>query len=312
MLPQGLVSTAERENFGREGSPMIYRLQDLHNDHHAFERLGELAEESKSLFADRLTLDMSQVRFLAANLASALGAILARIADNLNTIEILNLNEDVLRILQRNRFLAAYGYKVCPDYHRTTMRFSRLHLADAGEFEAYILQQFEGKNLPEMSDAAMRVFRKKVFEVFQNSILHSQSKTGVFVCGQYFLKENQLYFTITDVGIGIRDSVRNFFKNRRIGSIPALRWALQPHNTTKSNNGPGGLGLAELQKFARLNRGRIQIASRSAFYELNRDGDEIFTAMAVDFPGTAVTIQVNTADQARYVLKSELQSDGAS
>lgn len=291
---------------------MIYRLQDLHNDHNAFERLGKLAEESKDLFSDRLTLDMSRVRFVAANLASSLGAILARIADNRNTIEILNLNGDVLRTLQENRFLASYGCKTCPKHHHTTMWFNRLQLTDSGEFEAYVLQQSSDQNLLKMPDIATRIFRKEVFEIFQNSIHHSQSETGIFVCGKQFLKENQVYFTITDMGIGIRDSVRNYFKNRRIGSIPALKWALQPHNTTRTNSCPGGLGLTELQNFARLNKGGIQIASRFAFYELDRAGNEYLTSMAVDFPGTAVTLQVNTADQARYVLKSELQSDGAS
>lgn len=275
---------------------MIYQLQDLRNDSEGFTRLGKLAKKSKDLFAGKLVLDMSQVNFLEANMASPLGAILARISDNFNRIKIRKLNRNVQEILQKNRFLAQYGYDPIPDYYRTTMRFNRLHLADAGEFREYIFQQFDSNRFSGVSDAATRVFYKKVFEIFQNSILHSRSETGVFVCGQYFPTQDRLEFTITDMGIGVRDSVQGYFKNSRIESIPALKWALRPHNTTRSNSGPGGLGLAELQEFARLNKGKIQIASRFAFYEFYPHGRERFFRLAADFPGTAVTIQVNTAD----------------
>lgn len=277
---------------------MVHQLQDLCNDSEGFERLGKLAAKSKDLFADKLILDMSQVNFLAANMASPLGAILARVSDNFNRIKIKKLNENVQEILQKNRFLVQYGYEPIPDFYRTTMRYNRLSLA-AGEFKEYIFQQFDSNRFPGISETATRVFCKKVFEIFQNSALHSRSETGVFVCGQYFPTKDQLEFTITDMGIGVRDSVRGYFENSGIGSIPALRWALKPHKTTRSNSGPGGLGLTELQKFARLNKGKIQIVSRCAFYEFYPHGRERFFQLTTDFPGTAVTIQVNTADQFR-------------
>ena len=275
---------------------MVYQLQDLRNDSEGFTRLGKLAKKSKDLFADKLILDMSQVNFLEANMASPLGAILTRISDNFNRIKIRKLNKDVKEILQKNRFLVQYGHEAIPDIYRTTMRFSRLHLADTGEFREYIFQQFDSNRFPGISDAATRVFYKKVFEIFQNSILHSRSETGVFVCGQYFPTQDRLEFTITDMGIGVRGSVRRYFKNKRIGSISALKWALKPRTTTRSSSGPGGLGLAELQEFARLNKGKIQIASRFAFYEFYPHGRERFLRLEADFPGTAVTIRVNTAD----------------
>ena len=87
-----------------------------------------------------------------------------------------------------------------------------------------------------------------------------------------------------------------------------MRWALAPHNTTKRGRLPGGLGLQLLKDFTRLNGGKIQIASRFGFYEYS-DGDEDFRKMSADFPGTAVTIEVNTADESTYVLADEIASD---
>ncbi|MYA24013.1 MAG: sensor histidine kinase [Gemmatimonadetes bacterium] len=162
-----------------------------------------------------------------------------------------------------------------------------------------------------MSERASRVFKKKVFEVYQNAVVHSESELGVFVCGQFFPQQHRLDFTITDVGIGIREAVRRYFDNPHIDSLPALKWALEPYHTTKSGPHPGGLGLEFLQKFARLNKGKIQIASRFGFYELNCD-KETFEGMAADLPGTAVTIGINTADEGVYVLKSEIDTDDVS
>ena len=187
------------------------------------------------------------------------------------------------------------------------MPFRRLRLIDEGEFEEYIHWELSGKGIPRMSKAASRAFKKKVFEVYQNAVVHSESELGVFACGQFFPQQHRLDFTIADVGIGIPGTVRRYFGNPRIPSIPALKWALEPNHTTKRGPHPGGLGLGFLQQFARLNQGKIQIASRFAFYELNglSGGEEIFEDLVVDFPGTAVTIEINTADDAVYVLESE-------
>ena len=66
---------------------MIYRLPTVYSNCEGFECLGDLAEATKKLFADELKLDMSQTRFFDANMAAPLGAVLARIADGLNTVE---------------------------------------------------------------------------------------------------------------------------------------------------------------------------------------------------------------------------------
>ena len=283
---------------------MIHRLSTVRSNREGFECLGDLAKRARNLFADELELDMSRVEFFDANMAAPLGAVLARVADNFNTVEIVDVPDSVERILRKNRFLTHFRYKSLSDDHRTTMPFRRLRLSDEGAFEEYIRRQFRGKGIPRMSKAAGRVFKKKVFEVYQNAVIHSESQIGIFACGQFFPQKSRLDFTIADAGIGIRGAVRRHFKNSRIGSIPALKWALKPSNTTKRGPQPGGLGLQFLQDFSRLNRGKIQIATRFAFYEFNR-GAENFRKMSASFPGTAVTIEVNTADTATYVLTTE-------
>ena len=287
---------------------MIHRLPTVRSDCGGFEHLGHLAAATSDLFAEKLTLDMSRVRFFDANMAAPLGAILSRVADNFNHVEVVALRDDVGRILRKNGFLTHYWCESLEDSFCTTMPFRRFRLLDEGAFEDYVHRQLRDKGMPVMTVAASRAFRRKVFEVYQNAVIHSESDIGVFACGQFFPNRNRLDFTVADGGMGIRDSVRRYFGQPRIDSIPALEWALKPNHTTKRGPQPGGLGLGFLQEFSRLNRGKIQIVSRFAFYEFT-GGQEHFRKMSADFPGTAVTIEVNTADETTYSLTSETASE---
>ena len=165
---------------------MIYYLPTVRSDREGFESLGELAKATEDLFADRLQLDMSKAYFFDANMAAPLGAILARVADGFNTVEIVALHNSVEQVLRKNQFLTHFRYESLDDNNHTTMPFRRMRLIDEGEFEEYIHWQLTGKGIPRMSEGASRVFRKKVFEVYQNAVFHSESELGVFACGQFF------------------------------------------------------------------------------------------------------------------------------
>lgn len=300
--------SARPESLPSGETSLIYHLPDVHSNRTGFEQLGNLATATEHLFADELQLDMSQVGSFDANMAAPLGAVLARVMDDFNAVEIISISENVERVLRRNRFLTYYRYEAIEDVDRNCMPFRRLRLSDEGAFEEYIWRQLRGRGIPEMSKKASQRFKKKVFEVYQNAVTHSESDVGIFVCGEIFREQSRLDFTIADGGIGIRDSVRRYFDNDRIGSVAALRWALKPNNTTKSGPEPGGLGLDFLRHFSALNNGKIRIASRFAFYEFDC-GNDTFQKMASDFPGTAVTIEINTADPGRYVLTTEVSSE---
>lgn len=283
---------------------MIYCLPSVRGRLSGFEELGRLAAATKDLFAGKLTLDFSSVGFIDANMAAPLGAILARVSDELNHIEIVSVPKPVEQILRKNGFLTSYWYEPLTDDHNTTMPFQRFRPTEIGAFTVYVGGQLWGKQMPRMSAAAEKVFKNKVFEIYQNAVTHSESRAGIFVCGQFFPKIKRLRFTISDTGIGIPGAVRRHFDDVRISSTAAIRWALAPHHTTKRGSLPGGLGLDFLHEFTRLNGGTFQIASRYGFYEFS-GGSGDFCKMAADLPGTTVTIEVNTADQSTYVLDTE-------
>lgn len=287
---------------------MTFEMSAIPSNRLGFERLSQLSESAEHLFADHLELDMTQVSAFGGNMAAPLGVVLAHVMDEFNSVEIVAIPSRVKRILQENRLLTHFRYGPMADVNGTSMPYRRLRLSDTGSFEDYIQLQLTDKRIPDMSKKASKRFKQKVFEVYQNAVSHSKSDVGVFVCGQVFPRENRLDFTIADGGMGIRDSVRRYFNTDRISSIAALKWALKPNHTTKRGSHPGGLGLQFLRQFSALNQGKIRIVLRFASYEFECE-KEAFHRMQHDFPGTAVTIQINTADTAKYILPPEITTE---
>jgi hypothetical protein len=85
----------------------------------------------------------------------------------------------------------------------------------------------------------------------------------------------------------------------------AISWATEERNTTKSGSVPGGLGLKLLREFIDLNGGSIQIVSDAGYWR--REGQKTTTArMLHRFPGTVVSLEINTNDTNSYALAYEL------
>ncbi|MFH1096327.1 MAG: ATP-binding protein [Candidatus Desantisbacteria bacterium] len=120
-------------------------------------------------------------------------------------------------------------------------------------------------------------------------------------------KRHQLNFSVTDLGIGIRQNVK---ENACLDLTPedAIVWATEGRNTTKRDKIPGGLGLKLLREFIDLNGGHIQIVS-DAGYWWREKGKTVSARLSQSFPGTVVSVEINTADTQSYVLSSELTED---
>ena len=284
---------------------MIHYLPPTLGSHFdGFQDLAILAEDARELFSNRLEVDFSRCAVFDPNMAAPLAAVLAEIADRFNTIEIVRVPMVIERILRKNRFLVMYGYSPIEEETPTTIPLRRIQLSDEGLFAEYIQQHISGKGIPSISDALGRVLRQSIFEVFQNAVIHSQSRLGVFVCGQFLPLDQRLQLTLADAGVGIHANVQKFL-GREISSADALRWVLEAGNTTKIGAQPGGVGLKFVKEFISANRGKLQIVSHRGYYEFC-DGKDNFQDFTADFPGTTVNMQINTADTNAYGSKSEI------
>jgi len=281
------------------------RLPEIRHNQVGFESLVRFYSRTEECLFDDVEIDMGGAGWFDADMCAPLGALLYKLSDRMNTLELTNIPQVVTRILSKNGFLSNYGHEKLPDTFGTTIPYMRFDAKDDRYFAGYIEDEFVRRSeMPRMSRGLIKKFRESVFEIFSNAVLHSQTKLGIFSCGQYFPKRDLLDFAVADLGIGIRQNVLdNTGLNLRADA--AIGWATDGQNTTKRGQIPGGLGLKLLREFISLNGGRIQIVSDSGYWALEQ-GQVTMREMKYRFPGTVVSIEIDTADRRSYKLSSEI------
>ena len=288
---------------------MKFRLQNVDDDLNAFKALVDLYEACKNCSFSRIEIDMQAVRFFSAHMCAVLGAIFYALGKNLNTIILINIEEKVGNALSRNGFLTHYGCKAVPDGYRTTISYGRFDVEEGGHFYSYVERELMHRNeIPTMSHDLTRSFKKSIYEVFDNSVLHSRTDSGIFCCGQVFPQRKLLRFTLVDLGIGIAASIRERL-SLDFPADKAIVWATEDKNTTRRGSEfsqqPGGVGLKIISEFIDLNGGLIQILSGAGWWQ--RQQRQV-TCELLDhpFPGTVVSLEINTADKKSYAYAYEL------
>lgn len=290
---------------------MRFFLPEIHHDHATFEALGNLYKETKEYVFDEVEIDMRSTRWFDADMCAAFGAILHSLRTRLNDVNLIHIPPAVEAILSKNSFLSHYGRAKMPDRWGTTITYRRFDLEDDHYFASYIEDELIHRSeIPEMTSGLLKRFRESIFEIFSNAVLHSETRLGIFSCGQFFPKRNRLDFTVTDLGIGIRQNVENH-TGFKFSAVNAIIWATEEMNTTKRGNlpgVPGGLGLKLLCEFIDANKGCIQIVSDAGYWQ-QREGKVITKPLSYSFPGTVVSVEINTADTSAYGFTSELSAE---
>jgi len=283
-------------------------LPEIRHNYNGFSALVRVAAETQACLFEDIDIDMGAVPWFDADMCAAFGAILYRLGDALNTVKLANIRPGVESILSKNGFLSHYGGEKIPDRWGTTIPYKRFDVKDDRYFADYIEHELMNRSeIPVMSPGLQKKFRESIFEIFSNAVLHSRTKKGIFSCGQFFPKRNSLDFSVADLGIGIRRNIKDN-AGLDLSSIEAINWATQGRNTTKRGSVPGGLGLKLLGEFIDLNGGCIQIVSDTGYWR--RENGESFTALLTHpFPGTVVSLEINTADTHSYSLASELRPE---
>jgi len=278
---------------------------ELHHDHAGFEELASLHAETQDCFFAEIEIDMWFTRWFDADMCAAFGAILYSLGERLNTVNLTRIRQPVEEILSKNGFLSHYGRAKIPDRWGTTITYQRFDVQDDHHFSGYIENELIHRSeIPEMLPGLLKKFRESIFEIFSNAVLHSDTELGIFSCGQFFPSKNRLDFTVADLGVGICRNVKNY-TGKNHSPEEAISWATVGRNTTKRGMLPGGLGLKLLCKFIDLNGGCIRIISDAGYWQ--REGKQSITEpLSHPFPGTVVSVEINTADNQTYGLVSEL------
>lgn len=100
---------------------MKFALPEIRHDQAGFAALVRLASETKGCLFDDVDIDMGATSWFDADMCSAFGAILYRLGERLNTVELTNIRPHVEAILSKNGFLSHYGRIKIPDRWGTTI-----------------------------------------------------------------------------------------------------------------------------------------------------------------------------------------------
>jgi len=265
-----------------------------------FAAIGRIYTEIREMTSREIEIDCQRLTWLGANMCAPLGAIMAG-----RRPRYVSLSENIEDILTKNQFLA--GSRT--DRFGTTITFQEFKRDERARFEQYIEHHFRGKGLPRMTSTLLRRFRESLFELFENAVAHSDTRLGIFACGQFFPKKNELHFCIADRGVGIPARVGEFLR-QTIRPCDAIEWAMSKQNTTRlvQDGLPGGLGLKLIREFIELNGGAIRVASDTGYWSF-RGKTTSSLMLPHGFPGTAVDIEINTADTKSYALIDEFEQN---
>ncbi|MBI3359859.1 MAG: ATP-binding protein, partial [Chloroflexi bacterium] len=195
---------------------MKISLHEIRSDYIGFLQLVKLAAQTESLSFGSLAVDMSAVTWIDANMCAPFGALLYRIGRDLNSVSLVSIPDAVEKILSKNAFLSNYGRARRLDTYGTTIEYKRFEPKDDRYFAVYVekyLRRLAGKGFPRMSVGLRKKFQESILEIFGNAVTHSETKLGIFACGQYFPNKRRLDFSIADLGVGMR---RNLKKKRGI------------------------------------------------------------------------------------------------
>lgn len=258
-----------------------------------------------------VVLDLEDLTWCDANMCAILGGYIYWILTEYGSLKIRwPKYAKVKSILQRNNFISVLtSQERVRNYTNTTIDFSRFTANTEGErnFAGHAYQLFENRDTIIISDPLKRSLMRCVLEIFNNSVIHANSKHGIFSCGQFYPRNHKLKLTIADVGEGILPKVRRHTGIPSITATDAISWAMVQGNTTKQDV-PGGLGLGILMRFIELNGGRIQIVSADGFWSFSR-GTTIVSSLPHPTIGTSVSITINTNTQCEYSLDDEEEDD---
>ena len=287
---------------------MKLNVGTIRSNCNGFDSIADIAVKTRGLCFDSVELVFSYCSFFEANMVAPLYSVIAQLRDDLNDVSVNKLEPGVERILKKNKFLTVFHQPALKDTNQTTLPFKIFKLNAADQFNDYLEIYMKGRGIPKMSATLTKRFRQSLLEIFINATIHSNSESGVFVCGQFYPNKQRMDFTIADAGVGIRENVRRYTGKKKLNSCKAIEWAMTEGNTTKTGSQPGGLGLKLIKDFIQKNQGKLQIVSRFGYYEFAMNGESIKT-MNNDFPGTCINIEINTENASSYCLKSELTSE---
>jgi len=250
-----------------------------------------------------IELNFEDCKFLSHNGVAFLGGLAHFIESRGGQVTFAwdTLQPDIYMNLAQNGFLHQFGVQLEP-WDGNSIPYRRDCNHDKPEIMQYLLGKWLGKGWLNVSTQLRDTILGKVSEIYGNAFEHSDSKIGVFSCGQHYPKKNCLELSVIDFGIGIPTKVRSLPTNSHFSSEDALEWALE-YGTSTVIDVCRGLGLNFLKEFVNCNQGTLRIFSNEVYVKI-ADNKVIYKKQKINFSGTFINITLK-CNEDYYCLASE-------
>lgn len=143
-------------------------------------------------------------------------------------------------------------------------------------------------------------------EIMTNAFDHSGSKRGCYVCAQAYEEDDIIRLCVADFGVGLFARLSPKYPQLQ-DSYGAIKLAVQEGITTRSQQA-GGLGLWHIQRFIKVNKGKMCILSGNgkALWDFKGPRSRLRKqTMHLPFSGTIINLQINVDRESFYFLSGE-------
>lgn len=219
-----------------------------------------------------ITIDWSEVQHMDANLSALLLAMIHKLKQE-NKIKFY-LDYQYLRgpmnIFWRNG-LAHYIYKTDRqpnDDRSSTIPVRAFKIDSVDKFVEYIENDLlKHRGVDSVTFHDKNKVKDSYFEIFNNYEIHAGTQYPLIACGQLFPKQQELKFTLVDMGAGFLQKIKDHTKDLEkpvTTSVEAINWAIKG-NSTKVE-AAGGTGLKKILFYCMKGGGSIHIASDGCYW----------------------------------------------
>ena len=154
-----------------------------------------------------------------------------------------------------------------------------------------------------MTEGLQGSLRLAINELMTNAFDHSGSERGCYVCAQTY--EKIIRLCVADFGVGLLARLRSNYD--LTDSYSAIKLAVQEGITTRSQQA-GGLGLWHIQRFIKVNEGKMCILSGDgkALWEFPGSKSRLRKqTMHLPFSGTIINLEINVDRESIYFVTGE-------
>ena len=225
----------------------VIQISTLDDEICDFQQLSTIWSQVNDYYLD-IRFDFSRCDFLRPNAVAFLGGLARLIESRMGCVEFdwSSLHDSWVRTtIRQNGFAGSFGDRSAP-WDGNSIPYREDAVSNPNDFAEYLSENWLGKGWVHVSEELKNAIVERVLELYVNVFEHSESQIGLFSCGQYFKKLNQLHLTMVDFGIGIPANIRGYLKQlrpdlsaERLRAEQCLKWAFQPMHTTKPGSSRG-------------------------------------------------------------------------